>query len=279
MATVPRPLVAVDSIMYALTMTRQPYPSDLTDAQWAILAPLIPPAKPGGRPRSVDMREIMNAIFYIVRNGVPWRALPHDFPKQQIVYYYFRYWLDEAIWEAINDSLRREVRRRAGRAAEPTAGCIDSQSVKTTAIPGWRGYDAGKKVTGRKRSLVVDTMGLLMRVVVPAADISDLQGGKWVLNLVHGMARCIKKLWGDQHYGGTLATWAKETYAWELEIIKRPADAAGFVVLPWRWVVERTFGWLGWYRRLSKEYEQLTGVSEACIYAAMIHLMLRRLAT
>lgn len=259
-------------------MTRQPYPSDLTDAQWHLLAPLIPAEKPGGRPRTVDMREIMNAIFYVVRTGIPWRALPHDFPKYQIVYYYFRYWLDEGTWEAINDALRRRVRTQAGRNEEPTAGSIDSQSVKTTAIPGWRGYDAGKNVNGRKRSLIVDTMGLLTRVVVHAADVSDSQGGKWVVKLMNEAVGTIKKLWGDQHYGGKFAEWAKKEYNIVIEVSKRPADAVGFEVLPWRWVVERTFGWFTWYRRLSKDYEQLTGVSEAFIYAAMTHLMLRRLA-
>ena len=132
-------------------------------------------------------------------------------------------------------------------------------------------------MNGRKRSIVVDTNGLLLRVVVHAADVSDSQGAKWVLNLVHGMATKLKKLWGDQHYGGALAEWAKDSFSWDLEVIRRPADADGFVVLPRRWVVERTFGWFGWFRRLSKEYEVLTGVSEAFIYAAMIHLMLNRL--
>jgi putative transposase len=259
-------------------MRRQRYPSDLTDAQWAVLEPLVPPAKPGGRPRGVDMREVVNAMFYVTRTGVPWEYLPHDFPKWQTVYAYHRQWLDDGVWEALNDALRQLVRQKERRDPEPTAGIIDSQSVKTIALPGWRGYDAGKKVNGRKRSIVVDTMGLLLRVVVHAADVSDGQGARWVLKLVHGMAARLRKLWGDQHYGGKLAEWAEETFGWDLEVIRRPADADGFQVLPKRWIVERTFGWFGWYRRLSKDYEVLTGVSEAFIYAAMIHLMLRRLA-
>ena len=259
-------------------MNRQRYPTDLTDAQWAVLEPLIPPAKPGGRPRAMDMREIVNAILYVTRTGIPWEYLPHDFPKWQTVYAYHRLWLDDGVWEALTDALRRLVRVKERREPEPSAGIIDSQSVKMTALPGWRGYDAGKKVNGRKRSIVVDTLGLLVRVVVHAADRSDAWGARQVLPLAHAAAARLKKLWGDQHSGGTLAEWAKDTYGWALEIIRRPTDAEGFEVLPRRWVVERTFGWFGWYRRLSKDDEVLTGVAEAFIYAAMIHLMLRRLA-
>ena len=176
----------------------------------------------------------------------------------------------------MNDALRQAVRQKERRDPEPTGGIIDAQSVKMTALPGWRGYDAGKKVTGRKRSIVVDPLGLLVRVVVHAADRSDAWGAKQVVPLVHAAATRLKKLWGDQHYGGKLAEWAKETFGWDLEVIRRPPDAAGFAVLPLRWRVERTFGWFGWYRRLSKDYEVLTGVSEAFISAAMIHLMLCR---
>jgi putative transposase len=157
-------------------MTRQPYPSDLTDAQWAVLQSHIPAAKPGGRPRVMDMREIVNAMFYITRTGVPWEYLPHDFPKWQTVYAYHRQWLDDGIWEALNDALRQQVRKKERREAEPTAGVIDSQSVKCIAVAGWRGYDAGKQVNGRKRSVVVDTIGMLLRVKVHAADISDSKG-------------------------------------------------------------------------------------------------------
>lgn len=259
-------------------MTRQRYPTDLTDAQWAVLEPLIPPATPGGRPRSMEMRAIVNAIFDVRRTGIPWEYLPHDFPTWQTVYAYHRQWLDDGVWEALNDALRQAVRQKERRDPEPTGGIIDSQSVKMTALPGWRGYDAGKTINGRKRSIVVDTRGLLVRVVVHAADRSAAWGAQRVLALAHEAATRRKKLWGDQHYGGQLAQWAKETVGWELEVIRRPPDAEGFEVLPLRWRVERTFGWFGWYRRLSKDYEVLTGVSEAFIYAAMIHLMLRRLA-
>jgi putative transposase len=258
-------------------MKRDPYPTDLTDAQWDLLAPLLPPAPWWGRPRAVDMREVLNAILYVARTGIQWRALPHDFPKWRTVYYYVRTYIDGAVWEAINDALRTEVRAVAGKHEEPSAVIIDSQSVKVTAIPGERGYDAGKQVNGRKRSVIVETLGLLMRVVVHAADVSDLQGGKLVAELVAGMKQRIEKVWGDQHYGGEFADWVQATYNWVVEVKSRPPNVAGFVVIPKRWLVERTFGWLTWFRRLSKDYEQLVEVSEAFIYVAMIHLMLRRL--
>ncbi len=191
--------------------------------------------------------------------------------------YYFNQYLDEARWEAINDALRMHIREEAGRTADPSAVIIDSQSVKTTATPGDRGYDAGKKVNGRKRSLIVDTMGLLMRVVVHAADLSDLVGGKLVAALVHTLATTITKIFGDQHYGAKFAEYVQQEYGWEVEVKQRPPGAEGFVVVPKRWVVERTFGWLTRYRRLAKDYEQYLDVSEAVIYVSMIHLMLRRL--
>lgn len=258
-------------------MKREPYPTDLTDAQWATLAALLPPGPWWGRPRRVDLREVGNAILYVVRNGIPWRALPHDLPKWPIVYYYFRMWTDDGTWEAINDALRTQVREDAGKHADPSVGIIDSQTVKVTAIPSERGYDAGKKVNGRKRSGIVDTLGLLLRVVVHAADISDLQGGKWVANLVYGLSQRLTKLFGDQHYGGQFADWVAAEYGWDAEVVSRSPDAVGVQVLPKRWIVERTFGWLTWYRRLSKDYEQRVEVSEAVVYVSMIHLMLRRL--
>lgn len=258
-------------------MKRKPYPTDLTDAQWATLSPLLPAAPWWARPRTAELREVCNAILYITRHGIPWNALPHDFPPSSTVYYYFRQWTDDGTWTAINDALRQQVRGDAGKEADPSVGIIDSQSVKVTAIPGERGYDAGKLVNGRKRSLIVDTLGMVLRVVVHPADVSDLVGGTWVASRVAGLSTRLTTLCGARHDGGQFAEAMARDYGWEVEVIRRPADAAGVQVLPKRWSVERTFGWLTWYRRLSKDYEQLTEVSESFIYAAMIHLMLRRL--
>jgi putative transposase len=256
---------------------RKAYATDLTDAEWQKIEPLLPAAKTGGRPRVHPVREILNAIFYILRAGCTWRLLPHDLPPWQTVYHYFRLWRKDGTWEQIHDALRAEVRVAAGREPEPSAAILDSQSVKTTETPGVRGYDAGKKVNGRKRHLLVDTMGLLLIVVVHAADIQDRIGAKRVLGKVKGRFPRLQLIWADGGYSGKLVDWVKTVCHWVLEIVKRNDDVKGFHVLPRRWVVERTLGWLGRYRRLSKDYEGLPETSEALIYAAMIHLMVRRL--
>ena len=261
-------------------MDRKAYPSDLTDIEWLIVEPLIPPAKPGGRPRTVNMREVLNAIFYLLRSGCAWRMLPHDLPPWQTVYGYLRTWRKEGRWEKINDALREAVRSQAGREIEPSAAIIDSQSVKTTETKGERGHDSNKKVTGRKRHILVDVMGLLLCVVVHAANIQERAGAKKLLRrtLKKGFKR-LKLIWADGGYSGQpMRDWVMDLASWLFEVVKRSADRKGFVVLPKRWIVERTFAWLGRYRRLSKDYEQLSETSESMIYAAMIRLMLRRLA-
>jgi putative transposase len=256
---------------------RQPYPTDLSDVEWQRIQPYLPAPKSGGRPRVHTLREILNAIFYIVRSGCTWRMLPHDLPPWKTVYHYFRLWRKDGTWERINSALRVEVRVAAGREPEPSAAVIDSQSVKKTETPGVRGYDAGKKVNGRKRHLLVDTLGLVLMVVVHAANIQDRDGARLLLEKARGRFPRLRLIWADGGYTGKLVDWVKTLCLWVLEIVKRSDDVKGFQVLPHRWVVERTFGWLGRYRRLSKDYEGLPESSEAMIYIAMIHLMVRRL--
>jgi putative transposase len=256
---------------------RQPYPTDLSDVEWQRIQPYLPAPKSGGRPRVHTLREILNAIFYIVRSGCTWRMLPHDLPPWKTVYHYFRLWRKDGTWERINSALRVEVRVAAGREPEPSAAVIDSQSVKTTETPGVRGYDAGKKVNGRKRHLLVDTLGLVLMVVVHAANIQDRDGARLLLEKARGRFPRLRLIWADGGYTGKLVDWVKTLCLWVLEIVKRSDDVKGFQVLLHRWVVERTFGWLGRYRRLSKDYEGLPESSEAMIYIAMIHLMVRRL--
>ncbi len=224
------------------------------------------------------MRQVINAILYIVVTGAQWRMLPKEYPKWQTVYAYFRQWRDDGTWQRIHDTLRAEVRRRARRHKHPTAGCVDSQSVKTTQVRGVRGYDKGKNVNGRKRHLLVDTLGLLLAVVVTAASVSDPAGARLLFARLGGGCKKLRTIWVDGTYRGKLVDWVAEHCPFLLQPVLRSDNLRGFRVLPRRWVVERTFAWLTQCRRLSKDYEGLPASSEAMIYIAMTRLMLRRLA-
>ena len=258
-------------------MNRQPYPTDLSDEQWQLLSPMLPPPFLVGRKRAVDLREVINAILYLLRCGCAWRYLPHDFPQWTTVYYYFSRWRDMDWFVKLNAELRSEVRKAEGRNQNPSAAIIDSQSVKTTEQGGEKGYDAGKKVNGRKRHILVDTIGLLIIVKVLAANIQDRDGAKLLLEEVKERMPRLFLIWADGGYRGKLIKWVATRCLWLIEVVKRNDDMKGFQVLPGRWVVERTFAWLSRNRRLSKDYERLCETSEAWIYTAMIHLMLKRL--
>ena len=259
---------------------KRKYTSDLSRKQWKIIKPLLPLHHLGpGRPVELNLRRVVDASFYVTRTGCQWEDLPKEYPNYNSVYYHYRKWCLDGTWQRLNMALRQLDRQQRGRTADPSAGVIDSQSVKTTEAGGERGYDAGKKINGRKRHIVVDTVGNLLEVVVHAAGIQDYDGAKAVLEKLSQSVSTLQKLWADGIYKKNgLVGWVRESFNIVLEIVEREPGQVGFKVLPRRWVVERTFAWLGRYRRLSKDYEKCTKSSEGMVYIASIHTILKRIA-
>lgn len=259
-------------------MRANTYPSDVSDAQWALIEPHLP-VYPGGRPRTTDLRAVVDAILYVLRTGCQWRFLPKDFPPKSTVWRYFDEWRADGTWAVIHDALRRKVRTREKPYHPRTSASVDSQSVDTTSGGEQRGRDNAKNVDGRKRHIVVDSMGLLLAVLVTAASVDDAKAAAVVFARLDGQpVSRVRRVYADSKYHNfALYEWVEANAPWELTIVRRPEGVTGWVVLPIRWTAERTFAWLGKCRRLSKDRERTVRSAESFVRLAMIHMMLNRL--
>lgn len=257
------------------------YPSDLTDEEWEVLESILNEVDPytTGRPRKVNLREILNAIYYLNKTGCQWRYLPKDFPSFTLVSYYYQKWLRQKVWERINTAIRQKVRKESGRAENPSAGIIDSQTVKGTPESTLEsGFDGNKRIKGRKLHIIVYTIGCVLVVVVHAANIYDGRAARFVIPALFLLLDTVKKIWADGAYSGAeLIAWVKAQFDGVLEVVEKKKPVNGFQVVPRRWVVERTFAWLSRYRRLNRDYERNPKSSESMVYVASSRLMLRRL--
>jgi putative transposase len=257
---------------------KKQYSSDLTASQWNHIKEFFEKKKGRGRPQEIELRRIVNGVLFVLVSGCQWRSLPKCYPPWQSVYYHFRKWTQSGLWKQLHACLRAEMRVKSGKHKHPTAGAMDSQSVKTSAVSGEQhGFDAGKKTKGRKRHILVDTCGFLLAVLVTSASIQDRDGAKLLLRTLDGSAKKLRKIWVDGGYRGVLLEWVKLNFRFILEVVLRSDEMVGFVVLPKRWIVERTFAWLINHRRLANDYERYCQTSETFIYLAMTRLMLKRL--